>query len=345
MTTQRTGAAEPRPFDILGISEAEEQAYDWLLAHSGATVPEISRALALTPGKTQRLLDAIEAKGLATHTPERPRHYVPSSPDIALKALVAQRQESLQRAETAIQELQERAASRRQDEQEQIVEIITSREAERQAFEQIHRTAQHEVVTLIRLPLRVSRLEVPSKEDQRPQRSAQARGVKYRSIVDAECLSLPGVTHRILEDMKAGEDVRATPNLPFKMFIIDRRLALIPLKLQQPGGPSLVVRSSALLDALYALFEILWERSAPISFTAAGEPKTGEPGERLTEEAKELIALMAAGLNDKTIAHELHISVRTLRRHSVELMRSLNARTRFQAGWLAALQSSGRSAV
>ena len=41
-------------------------------------------------------------------------------------------------------------------------------------------------------------------------------------------------------------------------------------------------------------------------------------------------------LNDKTIAHELDISIRTLDRRVVELLKGLDARTRFQAGWLAA---------
>jgi DNA-binding NarL/FixJ family response regulator len=44
---------------------------------------------------------------------------------------------------------------------------------------------------------------------------------------------------------------------------------------------------------------------------------------------------MAAGLNDKAIAHELGISMRTLNRRISELMTQLNARSRFQIGWIA----------
>lgn len=36
--TARIAGIELRPFDILGISEPEEHAYRWLLAHMGATV-------------------------------------------------------------------------------------------------------------------------------------------------------------------------------------------------------------------------------------------------------------------------------------------------------------------
>src|SRR5699024_2972083 len=89
MTTHRHVAAGVRPLENLGITEFEERIYRWLLTRRGATAAEVARALGLTPAKAQRLLDALETKGLATHTPERPRRYIPSSPDVALEALIA----------------------------------------------------------------------------------------------------------------------------------------------------------------------------------------------------------------------------------------------------------------
>ncbi|MGH8427385.1 MAG: helix-turn-helix domain-containing protein [Gammaproteobacteria bacterium] len=339
MTTSRTGSNAARPLEILGVGEAEERAYRWLLTHPGAGVAEIAQALALAPSKAQRLLDTIETKGLTTHTPERPRRYLPVSPDIAMEALALRRQEDLQRARGIIRELQEQAtATRRQrggGEQEQTVELITSSEAERQIVEQMSRTAQHEVVALVRPPMLVSRLDVSPEQDTYTQREAQARGVRSRSIVDAEFLALPGAVARVRGDIKTGEEVRVLPRLPFKMVLTDRRLALIPLDLEQSSSPVLLVRSSALLEALYALFEILWARAAPISVTREGELKTGNPAARLPRDAEELIPLMAAGLNDKSIAYELGISASTLNRRIGEIMRALEARTRFQIGWLA----------
>ena len=343
MTTQRIEAAEKRPLDILGIGEAEERAYSWLLAHSGATVPEIAQALAMTSSKTQHLLDAIEAKGLGTHTPERPRRYIPVPPDIAVQALIVQRQNDLQRAKSAVRVLQEQAAATQpRDEREHMVELITSREAERQILRQIEQTAQHEVVCLIRPPVLISKLDVPAGQDHSDQREGQARGVCHRSIVNAEFLALPNAVQRIREDMEAGEEIRVTSHLPFKMILADHRVALIPLNLQQLDTPVLLVRSSALLDALYALFGILWERASPISFTRTGALETGDTGAQTSEVLEDMMSLMAAGLNDKSVAYELDLSMRTFRRRTVELMKSLNARTRFQAGWVAALQRTNQ---
>lgn len=341
MSARRAQATEERPLEVLGIGEGEENAYRHLLTHRGATAAELGRALVVTTATAQRLLETIEAKGLATHTPERPRRYLPTAPDIAMESLILRRQQCLQRARGAVQELQELAAAQRQSEPEQLVELVTSMEAERQVFEQIRRTAQNEVLTLIRPPMRISRLDAAAEEQQRAQRESQSRGVRYRSIVDIAFLTLPGAVARTRSDMEAGETVRAFPELPFKMMLADRRIAIIPLNLEQPHSASLVVRSSALLDALHALFEILWERAAPVSFTRSGKLETDDSGLQPPEQTKDLVTLMAAGLNDKSIAYELGISASTLNRRIAEIMKALDTRTRFQLGWVAALRLAG----
>jgi sugar-specific transcriptional regulator TrmB len=329
------GLSSDRLLDILDIDADEEQAYRWLLGHPHATAQDLAQDLPLPPRKALRLLDALEDKGLATHTPERPRRYIPASPGIAMESLILERQEKLQRARSAVQELEKHAkAAQPSGNHEPMVELVTSREAGRQIIEQMDRTAKHEIITLIRPPILIT----PIGEPDRAEIQAKARGVRYRSIADTQCLAIPDVAVRIREDVKAGEDVRVFPQLPFKMVLADRRIAFIPLNLQKPDTPSLLVRSSSLLDALYALFEILWERAAPIPASPVGVTRDGGPEAMSDGETEELLALLASGLNDKAVAHRLGISERTLGRRVVELMRGFDARTRFQAGWLAAWQ-------
>jgi len=320
--------------NVLGITRSEEDAYRWLLANPGATTSQIAQALSETSAKIHRLIEALESKGLVTHTPERPRCYLAASPDIAIEALALKHQEMLQRARGVIRELQEEAAVTRTGNQEKMVELITSSEAERQIVEQMSRTARHEVVALVRPPMLVSRLDVPPEKDTSAQREAQARGVSSRSIVDASFLQLPGAMARVLDDLERGEHVRVLSRLPFKMVITDRRLALVPLDLEHPSSPVLLVRSPALLEALYTLFGILWERAIPLtssSLDVAGTlDSTVQP---LDEEVRDLVPLMAAGLNDKSIASELGISASTLNRRIARAMKMLNVRTRFQLGW------------
>jgi sugar-specific transcriptional regulator TrmB len=336
MRTQPAEVGGTRPLEALGIGEVEERAYRVLLTHRLVTMEDVARMLALSPRKTQRPLDVLEAKGLATHSPERPRRYIASSPDLAVEALASQRQADLERARSAIHELKEQAASANGPHaSEQMVELITSRNAVGQVFAQLQQMIQNEVVCLQRAPVLFSSFD----DTDASQKQALAKGVRVRSIADAEFLALPGALNRVRHDMEAGEEVRIFPTLPFKMVVVDRRIGLIPLSLHEPDGPSLLVRSSALLDALCALFETLWERATPITFTSAGVLKNGEPTSRVPDGAGQLIPLLAAGLNDKAIASELGISSATLNRRVAELMKGLATRTRFQAGWLAALNA------
>jgi DNA-binding NarL/FixJ family response regulator len=88
------------------------------------------------------------------------------------------------------------------------------------------------------------------------------------------------------------------------------------------------------------MFEILWERAAPMAVASTGSWQMDRPGTRLPPEADQLLPLLAAGLNDKAIAHELGISASTLARRITDLMDRLDAQTRFQLGWMAARYGS-----
>jgi len=322
-------APRGRPLETLGISEIEERVYEALLDRSGATSAELERDLALPARKLERVIEQLEQKGLATRTTGQPRRYIPASPDIAVEALVLRRQDELHRARAEIQRLQERAAEGAGD-RRQMIELITTHEAERHVFEQMQHAAKHELIFLERPPILIAGPEQPNETEMK----ALARGVRYRSIADKAFLELPGVATRIRADMAAGEEVRVVSQLPFKMVMADRSIALIPLNLERPGSPTLLVRSSALLDAFYAMFELLWSQAAPIAFTRSGELRTGELASRLPEETEQLVPLLAAGLNDKAIAHDLGISASTLNRRISELMKAVDARSRFQLGWL-----------
>jgi sugar-specific transcriptional regulator TrmB len=317
-----------RPLEALGISEIEERVYEALLDRSGATLSDLERELTLPSRRLQRVLDVLEQKGLVTRTSELPRRHIPASPDIAVEALVLRRQDELRRARAEIRRLQDRAIESA-GERRQMIELVTTREAERHVFEQMQHAAEHELIFLERPPILIAGPEQPNE----PEVKALARGVRYRSIADRAFLELPGVMTRIREDIEAGEEVRVVSQLPFKMVMADRSIALIPLNLERPGSPSLLVRSSALLDALYAMFELLWNQAAPIAITRGGVLRTGELAARLPAETERLLPLLAAGLNDKAIAHELGISASTLNRRIAELMKSVDARSRFQLGW------------
>ena len=113
----------------------------------------------------------------------------------------------------------------------------------------------------------------------------------------------------------------------------DEHSALVLADPSDPVGPAVVIRGSALVRSYLAMFEDCWLRSVPF----AGKAAAGEDGEReLTEQHRTTLRLLANGLTDERIARKLGVSLRTVSRLVSEVMRYLEAESRFQAGVLAA---------
>jgi DNA-binding CsgD family transcriptional regulator len=136
----------------------------------------------------------------------------------------------------------------------------------------------------------------------------------------------------IREALAAGEQARVRPDLPTKLWIVDDKMAMIPISTRQNAiGASFIVRPCDLLDSLIAMFEAEWDRAIPLrSFLGGDAARTNasEPDETRTA----VLSCLAAGLTDESIARSLGCSLRTAQRHIRRLMQDLNVSSRFQAG-------------
>jgi hypothetical protein len=214
-------------------------------------------------------------------------------------------------------------------EQLDLVEVITNRPALGQILEQLQGTVQREVFAFQR---------APTLYPDGHQKTVKEH-IRIRSISDSTYLDMPGSLDSLRQVVSLGEEARYSHTLPMKMIVWDRRIAIVPLSVDNQQGPALLVRGSSLLDALCALFDLTWERSTPLAFGLSGALEEHSSKARLSKAAEQAITLLAAGQNDKLIAHETGISQATLNRRINELMQHFNARTRFQLGWRAALEA------
>ncbi len=327
------GMGPGRVLAAVGITEDEERLYGALLDHSGAGLAKLADYAKLSVRRARRVLAWLEMKGLASHSPDRPRRYFPTPPDVAINALVLRQQEALQHVQAAAFQLQERAqAGEVNDPKERPIEVITGRAAQTAIFEQLQRAARKEVIGFDRPPYVWS----ASTKLNQPELEVLRRGVRNRAVYDRSSLEIPGALETIRAYADAGEEARIFPSVPLKFFAVDRRAALLPLDSQRPSGAALLVRSSSLLDALYDLFEAIWDRAMPLMFSGTGKPAILDPDTRLPREANSILAHMVAGLNDKSIAYEMSISSATFNRRIAQIMKSLDAKTRFQLGWIVA---------
>lgn len=322
-----TAGQEEAALTALGIGTVDARIYTLLIEHSRLSVAEIARTLGVSVGSAQRGVASLHASGFVTRSPTAPPLYVPVAPDLLVETLIVQRQMELERARVVANQLRVRhQAAAKATSPNELVEIVTGRPALVQQFLQMQRSVQSELLILDKPPYVTPGAECKTAGLEMRRRP----GVVQRVIYDHEAFEAPGQLEGIRNDVCAGEQARTMAGLPMKLAVADRRLGLIPLRLEEPAPAALVLHKSPLLEAVVALFETLWERATPIGL----QPPPANPPDRhgLSNLDHQTLELLATGLKDQAVARQLGIGQRTMERRVGELLGKLGARTRFQAG-------------
>ena len=305
---------------VLGLDEVAEQVFELLVVRGTAAVEELVRE----SGRSRRVVTAalreLEDRGLATAGGDR-FGALPVEP--ALDALVRDQEQELARvrAHARVLAAQARHAAERHR-PEDLVAVAVGRDVISAHFTLLQRQAQREVLTFDRPPYAMGGGVAPNPDTS----VTMAAGVTYRTIYDRSLLDDEAIFARVQAELAAGEQGRVLADLPLKLAIADRSLALLPLDGEGPSEQAvLVVRPSVLLDSLAALFEALWSRAAVLHLGARPEPG-------VDPELQQVVRYLAAGLTDERIARHLGTSERTVRRKVAAALDALGAETRFQAG-------------
>lgn len=303
--------------EAIGVRPDDEAVYRELLSRSEAAIEDLSGALEHAPGAVETSLARLEELGLVSRLPGQPLRMRAARPDVAIDVLVSRRQEELARAQLAARDLLAEMPAEERHRPEDIVEVIVGRPAIAARFEQVITSTREELLVFDRPPYVADAQRSDSSVT-----SLLREGVTVRGIYAPEALELPGALEAAQEAVRVGEQSRVHADLPMKLAIGDRRLAILPVSAAEVVDAALCIRPSALLDALVQFFELLWSQATPI-VAADGD---GEFSDR------QLAALLASGAKDDVVARHLGASTRTLSRRVAEMMDHLHVRTRFQAG-------------
>ena len=150
-------------------------------------------------------------------------------------------------------------------------------------------------------------------------------------VFEQSILEVKGAFGALETLRRDGVEVRLTPHLAFSVLAVDRTAAVIDISHQEPGGGgSLYVKQRQLASALMDMCIGLYSLSTPLPRTPRGPALR-----RLTDRDGQIMAMLAAGASDLTIARQLGISQRTIERRVRSIMEELGATTRFQAGAIA----------
>jgi sugar-specific transcriptional regulator TrmB len=256
--------------DVLGLSEETQRVYAALVGLPRSTASRLAAECRLSASAAGRLLSALVREGLATRSAGRPPLFTAAAPDVAVTALIQEREHRLDAARSLVQRLAEthREAHRISD-PDIAVELLTDRDDISAAVHRLTEGARRQVRAFDRPPY----VDRPGSNLQ-SQVERQRTGVVHRVIYDRATVAWPGrLNDDILPSVRTGEQARVRAELPLKLVISDDRTAVIPFSLA-PGGHSAayLIHRSPMLAALEALFEAEWERAMPWRDTAPPSP-------------------------------------------------------------------------
>ncbi|MGW2746060.1 helix-turn-helix transcriptional regulator [Streptomyces sp. NPDC001450] len=314
----------------LGIDTASEAVYRTMLARPDGDVREWADDLGLTEREVRESLDRLSELALVRTSAENESRVRPVNPMLALEALLAQQQAELaahqQRVEASravVAETIAQFADRYTPGAGTGFHFLSGVEAIRERLEILTKEVQQEFLTFA-----PGGPQTPENMDaSRPLNLRLLnRGVRMRTVyLDSIRRDPPTVAHA--EWLAAqGAQVRTTPTLPNRLILIDRRTALIATDSKNTGAGAVLVDNPGTIALVHALFETVWQSARPIGTRPERSRKT------LTTHQAEVLRLMAQGLTDEAIAHQLGVSDRTVRRTMSALLTLLDARSRFQAG-------------
>ncbi|MGW7686405.1 helix-turn-helix domain-containing protein [Kribbella sp. NPDC054772] len=314
---------------VLGLNDDEVRIYQHLLRTGPSSITELDEAVPDREHPIDAALGGLVQAGLARRSGSDHSRFLPVPPDAGLEAMTLRRESELKQARIEVlNAYDEFRRTVHNESTAHLIEVVTG-SAIVERIHQIKGGVQREILAIDSPPYYIGG---PNQEEI----DHLKRGVSYRIVYSPESVEVPGyLTENILPCVEAGEQARVLPDVPAKLTIIDGSIAFVSMSARDTdvNRSLLIIRPSSLLSALIGMFELCWRNALPLHASVGTEDDRLEPIER------RLLALLATGAADDTIARTLGISRRTFFRYLERLMNRTGASTRFQLALHAAREN------
>ncbi|GIE78552.1 hypothetical protein Aph02nite_45020 [Actinoplanes philippinensis] len=313
------------PWSATGLDPLAGRVLEHLVSVRSADRDEVASAAGVSPSEAERALGHLAESALASRIGGTGPRWAAAPPRSSLGALLARRRAELARVEDLVERLSEAHEAVSGPRATDMVEVLKSEDQVPARYRQLLMGSSVEVLHLAKPPYVTGAAASAEAVEVMP-------GVRMRSVYETDGFSDATSLVTALHGTGRGGKLRLTSQIPVKLVIFDRAAAMLPVWLDRPSSGSLVVHSPALVMALVALFESVWQRAEPVSLARRSElPASGRE-----LRTREILRMMAVGMKDETIARILDVSRRTVQQHISDAGALLGARTRFQMAVLAA---------
>ncbi|HEY9330648.1 MAG TPA: DNA-binding response regulator [Streptomyces sp.] len=158
-------------------------------------------------------------------------------------------------------------------------------------------------------------------------RATDSPGLTSRKLLSPMALADESTRAHVRLVQSQGALVRISGSpLPHETIIIDRRVTILAGRETPTGRHYTVTTSATVVDGVHSLFSAIWDNSVEF------EAYLRRDIPHLDADGRTIIDALGSGLTDASAARRLGVSLRTYRRRVAELMATLDAGSRFQAG-------------
>lgn len=318
---------------VLGLNAVSEQVYLTLLGEPPLDEADLAQLLGLTRTQIGAALDQLADLALLRMSRLDPGKQRPVSLERAVALLLRRQEAEFEARRKALLDGKAAAAAmiesaaRSRSRIPAGVELITGLDNIQTLTESLSQAAVTEACSMVPTVMPAEALQVSRAVDE----DITGRGVTSR-ILCHESIRSNATALAYERDMLAlGAQVRTAAVVPIRLLIIDRTSAVLPFDPESPREAAILTTAPGMVKTLCELFDRLWADAIPLEETPLPDEATG-----LTDSEVELLKILSGGLTDEAAAKRLGVSVRTVKRRMEDLMRRLEAGSRFQAGYRAA---------
>lgn len=314
------------------LDDSEASAYRNAVLLGRFVREEMATALGVSLEKAAQVEQRLIALSLLRPMPGEPDLLIPVSPDAAVADLVGPAESHIRDVQREVTEIRSAMgalrstyfASRQQRNQAEAFDVISDVHALQAVLDEQGERCRSEMLTAQPGGARPSNLLANA----RPKTLERLRrGVRIRHLYQHTARSDLATTSYVRAVTEHGAEVRTTDELIDRIVIYDREVAFLPEPpVDGRARGAVVVREPTLVAFICRVYEHLW--SGATQFTPGSE----ESAEITDDLKRSIIKLMAQGYKDELVARRLGMSVRTCRRYISQIMLSVDATSRFQAG-------------
>ncbi|MEU6479292.1 helix-turn-helix transcriptional regulator [Streptomyces sp. NPDC047017] len=302
---------------------------------------DIAVQLALSPAEIERAEKVLILLRLLQPMPGSPDVLVPVAPDVATADLVSSAETQVRDLQQAVTDVRGRLMSltpvyfegRRLRNRLEAFDVITDRDTVQSMLDHL---SQHCRQTMESVAPGGSRPRPALLAARQSALSMRERGVAVRTVYQHTARSDLATRAYVRDVTAAGAEIRTADQVIERILIYDRETVFLPTRDRSDAeehaiNGAIVVREPTLVAFVCNVFEHLWDGATPFVPDTTRAPTIAD------DLKQSILRLMAKGYKDEMVARRLGMSVRTCRRHISEITEELEATSRFQAGYNAAM--------